>query len=299
MLPPAVRMGRYIRQHRIELVHSFDTPGNLFAVPVARAFRTPVVLSSQRAFRTLAKRIDHHFLRIIDRMVDAVVVNCRQVEKHLVDDEGVAAGQIRLCYNGIDTNTFFPAPEPRPEALRDASLVIGTVGALRPEKGLDTLAEAFARVHQSSPGIHLVMVGSGRMLETLESMRARSGLAANWSFVPSTRDVVPWLRSIDIFVLPSLSEALSNSLMEALACGCAAIASRVGGNIELVEEGKTGLLFEPADAGSLAHALDTLIGRPDLRRRMGMAAAHRIRTGFSREKAAAEMAAIYDSFFEN
>jgi len=87
--------------------------------------------------------------------------------------------------------------------------------------------------------------------------------------------------------------------MEALACGCAAIASRVGGNIELVEEGKTGLLFEPADAGSLARALATLIGQPDLRRRIGIAAAQRIRTGFSREKAAAEMAAIYDSFFEN
>lgn len=85
--------------------------------------------------------------------------------------------------------------------------MIGTAGALRPEKGLDTLAEAFARVHQSNPGIHLVMVVSRLMLERLESVRARSGLAANWSFVPSTRNVVPWLRSIDIFVLPSLSEA--------------------------------------------------------------------------------------------
>jgi len=297
MLAAAFRMGSYLHEHRIQLVHAFDTPGNLFAVPVARAFRTPVVLSSQRAFRTLANRIDRHFLRIIDHMVDAVVVNCRQLEKHLVEDEAVSPGRIRLCYNGIDTDTFFPAPEPRPELLRDAALVIGTVCALRPEKGLDTLAEAFARVYKSNPGLRLVMVGSGNMLPRLESMRSGLGLDTGWIFVPSTRTVAPWLRGIDIFVLPSLSEALSNSLMEAMACGCAAIASRVGGNIELVEEGETGLLFEPGDAASLARAMETLIAQPHRRRRLAAAAAQSIRTRFSRETAAATMAAIYDSFF--
>src|SRR5436309_1095446 len=125
ILAAAVRMGSYLRRHRIELVHAFDTPGNVFAVPVARAFRTPVVLSSQRAFRTLANPIYHHFLRIVDRVADAVVVNCRELEKHLVHDEAVPAGQIRLCYNGIDTRVFHPAPGPRAEPLRDASLVIG------------------------------------------------------------------------------------------------------------------------------------------------------------------------------
>jgi glycosyltransferase involved in cell wall biosynthesis len=298
MLTAALRMGRYLRQHRIELVHAFDTPGNLFAVPVARAFRVPVVLSSQRAFRSLASRIDRHFLRIVDRLADSVVVNCRELAKHLVTDEAEPAGQIRLCYNGIDTRTFCPAPGTRLEPLRDASLVIGTVCALRPEKGLATLAEAFAQISRDAPGARLVMVGSGSMLAKLESMRAASGLEERWLFVPSTSDVVPWLRSIDIFVLPSLSEALSNSLMEAMACGCAAIASRVGGNVELVEDGETGLLFAPANAASLAGALTKLVSQPEARIRMAASGSKRIHTFFSREEAAATMAGIYESFFE-
>jgi glycosyltransferase involved in cell wall biosynthesis len=291
-------MGRYLRQHRIELVHAFDTPGNLFAVPVARAFRVPVVLSSQRAFRGLSRTIDRHFLRILDRLADAVVVNCRELAKHLVAEEHEPYGQIRLCYNGIDTRNFNPENRARAEALRDASLVIGTVCALRPEKGLTTLAEAFAQIARDTPGIRLVIVGSGSMLAKLESMRAAFGLQDRWILVPSVSEVVPWLRSIDIFVLPSLSEAFSNSLMEAMACGCAVVASRVGGNAELVEDGETGMLFRPADAGSLALVLSKLIDQPAVRLRIAAAGTQRILSRFSREKAAATMAAIYESFFD-
>jgi len=298
LLAAALRMGRYLRQHRIELVHAFDTPGNLFAVPVARAFRVPVVLASQRAFRGLSRTIDRHFLRILDRLADAVVVNCRELAHHLVTDEGEPHGQIRLCYNGIDTRNFNPEHRARMEALRDATLVIGTVCALRPEKGLTTLAEAFAQIARNTPGARLVMVGSGGMLAKLESMRAAFGLEDRWLFVPSVSEVVPWLRSIDIFVLPSLSEAFSNSLMEAMACGCAVVASRVGGNVELVDDGETGMLFEPADAGSLTLALSKLIDEPEVRMRIATAGAQRIRTEFSREKAASTMAAIYESFFD-
>lgn len=298
LLAAALRMGRYLRQHRIELVHAFDTPGNLFAVPVARAFRVPVVLASQRAFRGLSRTIDRHFLRILDRLADAVVVNCRELAHHLVTDEHEPYEKIRLCYNGIDTRNFNPENRARMEELRDAPLIIGTVCALRPEKGLTTLAEAFAQIARDTPEVRLVIVGSGSMLAKLESMRAAFHLEDRWLFVPSTSDVVPWLHSIDIFVLPSLSEAFSNSLMEAMACGCAVVASQVGGNVELVEDGETGMLFRPADAVSLAAALSKLIHKPAVRLRIAAAGTQRIRTSFSREKAAATMAAIYGSFFD-
>jgi glycosyltransferase involved in cell wall biosynthesis len=101
------------------------------------------------------------------------------------------------------------------------------------------------------------------------------------------------LQAIDIFVLPSLSEALSNSLMEAMACGCCAAASRAGGNPELVTHGETGMLFDPGDAAGLAQTLGLLIGAPALRQELAGNAARVMATRFSMPAAARRMAGIY------
>lgn len=287
----AWELGRYIRRQGIRLVHSFDTPMNVFAMPVAKAFRAPVVLSSQRAFRELSAPTYRKALRFTDRIVDAVVVNCRALEKHLIEEEGVAPERIRLCYNGIDTDSFRPVSrEPREE------LVIGVVCALRPEKSLPTLVEAFARVHR--PGLRLLIVGSGPELEKLQELAQRLGIRKDCSFEPATSNVTPWLHGIDIFVLPSRSEALSNSLMEAMACGCAVVASRVGGNPELVEPGNTGLLFAPLDAGDLTAQLRILIDQPDARLTMAENGCRKIHQKFRLSDAARRMTEIYLEFLE-
>jgi len=295
----AWQLGSYLRQRRIQLVHTFDTPMNCFAVPAARAFRAPVVLSSQRASRRLSKRWEQHVLRVTDHLVDAVIVNCEAIRRHMIDDEGVRPEHLRTCYNGLDTKSFRPLPKQRPAALADASLVIGVVCALRPEKGLPTLMEAFATVVAGSPsplhsGLRLVVVGSGPMLETLQGMSIRLGLQNRCHFEPSTADVAAWLRAIDIFVLPSISEALSNALMEAMACGCAVVASAVGGNPELVSDGITGLLFPAGNAPELAGGLERLIVDENLRTRVGVAASESVRQRFSLEESVRRMEEIYE-----
>jgi len=294
----AWQLGKYIRRHGIRLVHAFDTPMNCFAVPAARALRTPVVLSSQRASRRLSNRQEQFVLRATDHLVDAVVVNCEAMRRHMMDDEGVRAERLRTCYNGLDTGRFRPLPKQRPAALEGASLVIGVVCALRPEKGLPTLVEAFAQVVSRNPlgcsGLRLAIVGSGRMLERLQGMSVELGIQDRCHFEPSTADVTEWLRAIDIFVLPSLSEALSNSLMEAMACGCAVVASAVGGNPELVSDGNTGLLFQAGNAADLADRLERLIVDETLRTRFGDEAQKRIRQCFSLETSVRRMEEIYE-----
>lgn len=288
-------MGRYLRKHRIRLVHSFDLPSNVLAVPVARAFQTPVVVSSQRAFRALAPEGFRRFLRFTDCLVDAVVVNCRALERHLVEDENVSPVRVRLCHNGIDTAVFRPGPNVRPPELEGASLVVGVVCALRPEKGLPTLVEAFAKVRRGDSGMRLVIVGSGPVLPELEKLRNRLDLSGVCVFTPSTPDVVRWLRGIDIFVLPSLSEAFSNSLMEAMACGCAVVASRVGGNPELVEHGERGLLFQAGNPDDLAAQIARLAQDEDARRCVADSGRRFIAANFSIAAAASRMAEIYSS----
>jgi len=167
---------------------------------------------------------------------------------------------------------------------------------LRPEKGLDTLLKAFAQVKNLNPALELLLVGSGAMLPSLQSLARSLGIAERCRFEPATGDVTPWLRAIDIFVLPSLSEALSNALMEAMACGCAVVASRVGGNPELALDGQTGLLFEKADAAGLAARLQLLIEDEALRRQLASAGARMIREEFSLDSAARRMEQIYESF---
>jgi glycosyltransferase involved in cell wall biosynthesis len=200
---------------------------------------------------------------------------------------------LHLAYNGVDIARF------RPEGARAAlpwpelRLVIGVVCALRPEKGLFTLLEAFAQIRPRYPEARLLIVGSGPVGERVKQRAGELGLGRVCHFEPAAEEVTPWLRAMDIFVLPSLSEALSNALMEAMACGCCAVASEVGGNPELVAHGETGMLFPAGDHRALAAVLDSLAGRPEVRRRLAAAGGAFIRGGFSSQAAARRMGQIY------
>lgn len=262
---------------------------NVFAVPVARLAGTPAVISSQRGDRDLTTQRLKRLLRITDRMVDAVVVNCEHMRRYLVEEEGVAQHKVRLCYNGIDTEQYTRrvAGSPFP-----GKVVIGTVCALRPEKGVDTLIRAFAALR--NPEAALVIVGSGPEEERLRALCAELGVA-NYHFESATQDVARWLSCIDIFVLPSRSEALSNALMEAMACGCCPVATQVGGNPELIEDESTGLLFQVDAVDQLARKLQELLADEPRRQRLASAAAAKIASGFTFANAADSMQQIYQS----
>ena len=286
----AFLFGRYLRRHRIRIVHTYDVPAVCFGVPVARVFGVRTVLSSQRGHRDLSPF--RAWLRASDRMVQAVVVNCEYMRAHLLNDEHVPASKIQLCYNGLDTKLFYPVSR----SGGGRPFTIGVTCVLRREKGLPTLLRAFARVRELEPGMRLVLVGSGAMLGELQSLAAELGILPQCHFEPMTSDVRPWLQQMDIFVLPSLTEALSNSLMEAMACGCAAVASNVGGNPELIRHGETGLLFEKEDVEDLASRLRYLIENPEYRRLLAATGATRIAAEFSIEASARRMEEIYLSF---
>jgi len=285
----AAQLIRYIRQHRIQVVHSFDAPLNVFAVPIARLAGTPAVISSQRGHRDLTGQGMKRLLRVSDRMADAVVVNCQWMKKYLVEEERVPERKVRLCYNAVDVDRYARRLPFSPS--RD--LTIGTVCALRPEKGVDTLIRSFAAVHQA--GVRLLIVGSGPEEASLRGLATQLGLQESCHFERATSDVAEWLSQIDIFVLPSHSEALSNSLLEAMACGCCPVATRVGGNPELIEHEESGLLFRAHDSAELAHRLHELITDESRRRRLAAAALAKVSTQFTSEQFIGTMQGIYES----
>jgi len=291
----AWQMGRYLRQHNIQLVHTFDLPLTCFGVPVARAFGVHAVLSSQRAERGLQPQY-RSLARFSDRLVDGIVANCEAMRRHLLEDEGVPERLIRVCYNWIDLERFEAMPKLKPGQLAGASIVIGVVCALRPEKDLCTLIDAFALVRDVVPGLKLLIAGSGPMGEKLQARAREYSLGDQCIFENAVSDVRTWLREMDIFVLPSTSEALSNSLMEAMASGLAVVASNVGGNPELVIHGETGLLFKAGDPEDLARQLRLLIGDEELRRRLSGNAAAFVRARFGKDTSVERMQAVYRSF---
>ncbi len=289
-------LGRYLKEHRIELVHTFDHPANIFGALAASYYQTPVVLSSSRSLRNLRTPRDRKLLRITDRLVDAIVVNCDAVKRDLVEGERVPEDRIRVWYNGLDVARFPREPRVRPAPLTGAEVVIGVVALLRPEKGLETLMEAFGKIAPAHPGARLLFVGSGKMEQPLKDQAARLGVDAKCWFEPTAKDVGQWLRGIDIFVLPSRSEALSNSIMEAMASGCAVVASNVGGNPELVIDGETGLLFDVGNAGDLAAKLTRLIEDKTLRAAVAEAGCQRIRREFPLDVSVRKLESIYEEF---
>lgn len=270
-LKGAQQMGRYIREHGIALVHTFDVPTTVFGAPVARWYRAPAFVSSQLSFRDLYSGFFQRLLRVSDHISDRIVINCQAVGRDL-ESRGIPHDRLYLCYNGVDTTIFHPARAARPNMLTGADLVVGVAAGLRPEKGLDILIRAFAGIAPGNRNVKLLILGDGPIRDDLERSSCDLGVRHRVVFQPGAPDVEAWLRGVDIFVLPSHSESFSNALLEAMACGCCAIGSRVGGTPELIADGETGLLFAPGDAGDLVRKLQLVIDDVSLRERLRAAA---------------------------
>lgn len=296
---PAGRMLReYVRRAGVRLVHSFDYPTSMFAIPALRWGTSVKLLTSQRSYRHLVPQPWRQVVRWTDKNVDAIVVNSAQVHRHMTRDEGVPAERLRLIHNALDLDVFrAPAgPRLRPAEVSGASVIAGCVCVLRPEKDLPTLMRAVKKAAADVPGLRLVIVGSGPSGDGLRRLQAELGLGGICHFIPAASNVAQWYQSMDIFVLPSLTEALSNSLMEAMSCECAAVASSVGGNIEVIEHQKTGLLFDPGNVDQLASHIRALAQDQAERKRLAEAGRMFVADRFASGKIAAEFERVYEEF---
>jgi glycosyltransferase involved in cell wall biosynthesis len=291
----AIELARYLREHRIPLIHAFDVPTSVFAAIASAVIHIPAVITAQLSFRDLYTPTTRWLLSISDRFADRIVVNSKAVKLSLCDHEGIRADRIALIYNGVDATVFHPGSRHRPPNLEKASLVIGTICAFRQEKRVDLLIRAFAKVKDKCPGMKLIIVGRGEMRPDIEKLIAETGIGEDCLLCPETPAVAEWMRAMDIFVLCSESESFPNALLEAMACGCCVIGSRVGGVPELITDRVNGLLFEPRNVDALAGALTEVIGNADLRTRFGQHAATTAREEFSVEIAARRTEALYES----
>jgi glycosyltransferase involved in cell wall biosynthesis len=285
-------MRRYIVQHDIRLVHAFDVPADIFAVPLARLWKLPVI-SSQLCYRDLCTRKTRLIMAIIDRLASGVFVNCEGIANHLHDDWKLARDRIHICYNGYEPREFHSQGRKRQTQLAEASTVVGSVALLRPEKNLKMLIEAFATLLKVDSKARLLIVGDGPDKVKLKQRASELGIRDACLFQDAAGQPAEWMKAIDIFVLPSASEGFSNSLLEAMACGCCPVASRVGGTPELVAHQEHGLLFESGNVEELARALIQLATHPEERQAMANTAANFVRAHLTMQHAVARLSGIY------
>ena len=294
ILRSIMAFSRVVLREKIKIVHAYDA-SVVVAAPLARLLRVPVVLSAAVGSRYLLEEKFRNDVARTDQIVDSIVVNCRAMQRELTEKFGVSDKSIDLCYNGVETAQFFPAAEPRTGIVGDATMVIGSICVLRPEKRLEMLIDAFAQVSPLMPGLRLLIVGSGPELPKLQARAVERSVTDLCNFIPAVPDVQKYLRAMDIFVSCSSSEAFSNAILEAMACGCCPVGSRVGGTPELIADGERGLLFDPDSTDALAQKLALLIQHPELRVRFAQRAADFAATQLNMQVALNRMSEIYES----
>lgn len=264
------QLGRYLRQRRVAVAHAFDFYTNLVLIPVAWMARVPVVIGSQRQIGDLLTPAQSRVQRMTFALCDKVVCNSQAAAERL-HQEGIPQSKLAVIRNGLPPSAFAqssPALPPVPGLLR-----VGMIARMnhRAKNHLLFLTAA-ARVAARFPQVEFILVGDGPLRVELEEHARTLGLS-RVQFIGDRRDIPAVLASLDITVLPSSSESLSNSILESMAAGVPVIANRVGGNPELLGEDR-GLLVPPNDDDALAAGIESLLRDEAQRVRL----AHRARS---------------------
>ncbi|HKW94458.1 MAG TPA: glycosyltransferase [Methylomirabilota bacterium] len=285
-----LRLVRYLRRHGVRLVHCFDFYSNILGVSAARLAGTPVVIASQRDMGNLRSRGQQSIHSIVLGLATHVLVNSDAIAARLAGRRAARRGRLAVIPNGLDLARFAPAAE---ASSGRAPMTVATLANLRPEKGLLQLVEAAAVVTRKAPHARFVIWGDGLLRGDLDALIRARGLTGIVEMPGPTGQPEVALKRCDVFVLPSLSEASSNVVLEAMGTGLPVVATRVGGLPGLVEHESTGLLVPPDDVPALAQAILRFLETPGLAATMGARGRARALAEFGLDR----MAERIDTFY--
>jgi len=284
-------LSRIMKEYRPDVVHSRNW-GALEAVVAARLSGVPVAIHSEHGYEVdmmaglpMRRRM---IRRAIYPMADGIFTVSSELRDYHAKQAWFDPAKIRVIHNGVDTHKFQPDARWREEARRKfgvagaGEFVIGSVGRMVAIKDHPSLLQAAAELVRRGINVKVLLAGAGPELEKHQAMVAgMPELAQRVNFLGASGNVTEILNALDVFVLPSLLEGMSNTILEAMACGVPVVATRVGGNPELVREGKTGWLFAPADVKALVERLADFAAHPEMRSSFGGAARERVEGEFS------------------
>jgi L-malate glycosyltransferase len=272
-----VRLMRWLRRERIEILHCHDLYANLFAAPWGRMARVPTVITSRRWLEPLPNRQLEIANWLMFRVGHRVLANSPAVAESLVKTDGVSPAKVITLSNFVGEGAFAALPSTTKTQLRAEfgipadAVVVGCIARLSPVKDHPTLLRAMNQLCRTWPQLHLILAGDGESRVDLERLATQLGIRDRVHFT-GFRPHEPNLHHVfDVSVLTSLSEGFPNSLVEAMAAGRPVVATAVGGNVDAVRP-ETGFLVPAGAPSELASAIERLLSDDSLRLRMGAAA---------------------------
>ena len=288
----AIRFMRILRRERIDVVQTYFPDSSYFGLPAAWLAGVPHRLATRNNLGHWLTPLHRRLGRLLNRFKTGTVVNCGAARAALIAAEAARPESVTVLENGVDHARFLAVP-PLP-ATTPAARRVGVVANLRPVKGLDVFLDAATRLAGEQPDVTFAVAGEGDMRRPLEESARERGLADRFRLPGAAADVPGFLSGLDVAVLPSHSEGMSNALLEYMAAGRAIVATAVGAAPELIEDGVHGLLVPPGDAARLAEAIRRLLSQPRLARRMAEAARRRARERYGREAMVGRFTEFYE-----
>jgi len=277
---------RWCRANQIAVVQTTELYSNIFGLPGAALAGVPVRIGSRREINPDKSRAQIAIQRAAYAFAHKVVANSRAAADRL-RIERVPARKVAIVANGVDFDRV------RDHQVRPRLRKVAVVANLRREKGHDVLIDAAPEILRRFPDAAFEIVGGGPELQSLLARAEQHGVLHAFTFLGHRDDVGARLAGADIFVLPSRSEAFPNAVLEAMATGLPIVASGVGGILELIDDGRTGLLAPAGDSQALADRICRLMADPVQATRLGAAARDAARAGYSFDRMVAAFDAVY------
>ena len=295
-LSAAWNLSRVLKQLKPDVLHAHDPRAVAIAataLSIAAPRPRPPLVASRRAEFRMAR---NSFSRWKYSQVSCFVASCAAIRDRLIREE-IRDSRVVIVHDGVDVDFISRLPAARVHAeffLPTHAPVVGNVAALVPQKGHQHLIDAAALVVRDVPDARFVIVGDGELRQPLERQIKDKHLERHVFLAGFRTDVIELTKGFDIFAVSSVHEGMCVALVDAMAAGKPAVGTRAGGIPEVIDEGSTGFIVPPRDAGAMADSLIRLLRDQQLHERMGAAGLARAREQFTVERMVREMAGVYE-----
>jgi L-malate glycosyltransferase len=278
------RLRRYVQKHQIDIVQTIFNETALVIPPLLRGTGAKIV-STRRDMGIWYTPLRLRILKTVARFVDRYLVNSESVKEHTRKMEGVPEGKVKTIHNAVYWDRFAQERDEKwleKLAIPRGARIIGFVGNMRPVKRVDDLISALPLLLSEFPDSYLVVAGHGdeKTIKTYRALAETLGVAKRIRFLGNVAEVIPLIKLFTVAVNCSDSEGLSNAVIEYMACEIPVVATSVGGNRDLVEDGRTGLRVPPRDPKALAQKIGLLLRDPELGRKLAVQARQAIAQNF-------------------
>lgn len=273
------------KRKNVDIIHTFFEKSEIIGALIKKFAGVPVWITARRDLGFKRKRFYTEFFRFAGRLCNGCVANCEAIKEQMVINEKVAADKIDVIYNGLDLTPFnSPAVQTLRNELNisEQTQLVGMVANMYHEiKGHRYFLQAAKRILEAREDVEFVLVGDGWLRKSLESMAHDLGIAGKVHFLGTRSNIPPIISSFAVSVLCSTSEGFSNVILESMASAKPVVATRVGGNAEMVIDGVTGHIIPPADSSALASSVLSILDSTSRAQEMGKSARDEVTKRFS------------------